>query len=155
MIASNQTNREEQFDRHDKLQRMLEGAEKEGWVYLPYVGVPQEEVGDAKDVVDHGVPVAAGVEDGRAIRAAEFHRCIFSSVALLSPHHRVQVVALSCVGTKRNRRSTVEVTVVGAAAGEACLGFTTGPASPLPFSTDRIRTFFSGALTMCGEQGGC
>ena len=51
MIASNQTNREEQFDRHDKLQRMQEGAEKEGWVYLAYVGVPLEEVGDAKDIV--------------------------------------------------------------------------------------------------------
>ena len=112
--------------------------------------MPLEEVGDAKDVVNHGVPVAAGVEDGRAIRAAEFHRCIFSSVALLSPHHCVQVVALSCVGTKRNRRSTV---VVAAAAAAACLGLTTGPASPLPFSTDRIRTFFFGALAMCREPG--
>ena len=78
MIASNQTNREEQFDKHDKLQRMQEGAEQEGWVYLAYVEVPLEEVGDAKDVVDHGVPVAEGVEDGRAICAAEFHRRSFS-----------------------------------------------------------------------------
>src|SRR4051812_45141321 len=54
----------------------------------------------------------------------------FPSAALLSPHHHVLVVALSCVGTKRNGRSTVVV----AAAAEACLGFTTGPSSPLPWN---------------------
>lgn len=36
--------------------------------------MPLERVVDAEDVVDHGGPVGAGVEEGGAVRAAEVHR---------------------------------------------------------------------------------
>lgn len=47
---------------------------RERWLGSYHLGVPVEGVRDAEDVVDHGCPIRARMEERRAVCAAEVHR---------------------------------------------------------------------------------